>query len=98
MIKITFKAKAGQQDNASGTLVQHFQKTQAHVRFQWKLSYSEAQCYTRVLPGDFGTIAMSRSVCGAYMCFVRGQIYFYGSQTEQLNGFKAPHSHSVTDN
>lgn len=45
MIKITFKAEAGQQDNASGTPVQHFQKTQAHIHFQGKLSCSEAVLY-----------------------------------------------------
>lgn len=43
MIEIAFKAKAGQQDNASGTAVLCFQKTQAHVHLQWKLSYSEAR-------------------------------------------------------
>lgn len=53
---------------------------------------------TPELRGDFKTIAMPQSVCAAYMCFVRGQIYIYRSQTEQLNGFEAPNSHSVTDN
>lgn len=69
-----------------------------HVHFHWKLSYSEAQRYAREFHGAFKNIAMSQSVCGAYMCFVRGQIYFCRSQTEQLNGSEAPNSHSVTDN
>lgn len=75
MIKITFKAKAGQQDNASGTLVQHFQKHR-HTYIASGSSVILKQCYTRELLGDFKTTAMSQSVYGAYMCFVRGQIYF----------------------